>query len=281
MIAIRPMVAADISLGMRLREQAGWNQTAADWQRFFDLEPHGCFCAELSGDPVGTVTTCVFDRVGWIGMLLVDEAARGRGVGKALMQEALGYLAVRGVDSCRLDATPSGQPLYEKLVYTRQFSLSRFGGTAQHLDQHATADLLRDADLPPVSAVDASVVTYDRRRLLVRLYEEARDRALVVREADADSVVGFALARPGARATQIGPCIALHADAGCRLLSSAFQSARGNAICIDVPHPNRAAMAMARSWGLTPQRELVRMCRGEPALERVDCLWASSGPEKG
>jgi hypothetical protein len=40
-------------------------------------------------------------------------------------------------------------------------------------------------------------------------------------------------------------------------------------------------VAMLRGWGLTPQRELVRMCRGESVLERVDCLWASSGPEKG
>ena len=49
MIRIRTMTVRDIPLGLRLARQAGWNQTEADWRRFLDLEPEGCFVGELDG----------------------------------------------------------------------------------------------------------------------------------------------------------------------------------------------------------------------------------------
>src|SRR5271166_6332252 len=79
---IRLMTAADVPLGMRLKQQNGWNQLEADWVRALDLQPDGCFVAELDGTPVGTVTTCIFGAVAWIAMMLVEETMRGRGLGK-------------------------------------------------------------------------------------------------------------------------------------------------------------------------------------------------------
>ena len=48
-LTLRLMTPGDIELGMRLKGQAGWNQTPADWQRFLELEPNGCFVAEWDG----------------------------------------------------------------------------------------------------------------------------------------------------------------------------------------------------------------------------------------
>src|SRR5438270_10324239 len=98
------MTAADVPLGLRLRGQAGWNQTEADWRRFLRLQPDGCFVAELDGAPAGTTAAFVFGPVAWVAMVLVDEAVRGRGVGTALMRHALALLDGRGVRSVRLDA---------------------------------------------------------------------------------------------------------------------------------------------------------------------------------
>ena len=57
MIHVRPLTAADVALGRRLCAAAGWNQTEADWRRFLDLQPDGCFVAEWEDRPVATVTT--------------------------------------------------------------------------------------------------------------------------------------------------------------------------------------------------------------------------------
>ena len=89
MLRIRDMTVADIPFGIRLKQQAGWNQVEADWRRLLGLQPDGCFVAELDGVPAGTVTTCRFGPVAWVAMMLVDESLRSRGIGRCLMKHAL------------------------------------------------------------------------------------------------------------------------------------------------------------------------------------------------
>src|SRR5262249_12737980 len=127
-IHLRILTAHDLPLGMRLKRQAGWNQTEADWQRFLDLEPYGWFVGEMDGTPVATAATCVFGPVAWVAMVLVDAAVRGRGIGTALMRHALAFLESRCVRGVRLDATPLGRPVYEKLGFVAEYSLARFEG---------------------------------------------------------------------------------------------------------------------------------------------------------
>src|SRR3954465_13201950 len=116
-LCIREMTLADLPTGMHLKDQAGWNQREDDWRRLLAMQPDGGFVAELEGTPVGTVTTCRFGAVAWIAMVLVDEAVRGRGIGRMLVTHALGSLDRHGVCTVRLDATPLGRPLYETLGF--------------------------------------------------------------------------------------------------------------------------------------------------------------------
>ena len=90
-IAVRPMTLADVPLGMRLKDIAGWNQTEADWRMLLDAGVG--FVALVNGVPVGTVTVVTYagrtsTRFSWIGMLLVDPAYRRRGVGTTLLQNS-------------------------------------------------------------------------------------------------------------------------------------------------------------------------------------------------
>jgi hypothetical protein len=55
----------------------------------------------------------------------------------------------------------------------------------------------------------------------------------------------------------------------------------GKRVVMDIPSDNQAATQRAKQMGLTPTRQLLRMCRGEPVLERIENLWVSYGPEKG
>ena len=79
---------------------------------------------------------------------------------------------------------------------------------------------------------------------------------------------------------QVGPCIAT-AETGPALLRDARQHCSDQRVYVDIPTGNTAAAALAKAQGLTAQRTLVRMCRGPAPAERVEMLWASSGPEKG
>src|SRR5206468_2617899 len=114
--------------GLHLSEQAGWNQTESDWQRFLQLQADGCFVGEWQRAAVATAVAFVFGDVGWIAMVLVEASMRGRGVGTAMLRHAMRFLEDHGVVSLRLDATPMGLPLYRPLGFVEQFQLARYEG---------------------------------------------------------------------------------------------------------------------------------------------------------
>ncbi|HEV2946349.1 MAG TPA: GNAT family N-acetyltransferase [Gemmataceae bacterium] len=279
MLHIRTMTLDDLELAMLLKDQAGWNQTVADWRRFLEMEPTGCFVADWDGRLVGTTVNCIFGQVAWVAMVLVDPEFRGRGIGRALMSHALGFLDDSGVSTVRLDATPLGEPLYKKLGFTVEYGLARFEGTPQPATPvHGKVDHVLSSDYPLLFQMDQLITGADRSKFLSRLFAEQSEQIRVVRSAE--TIAGFLACRHGTRAWQIGPCLAgrgigsvLLADALCRFV--------GTLIYVDIPGQNDAAGNLAERSGLAVQRRLVRMRRGPPVAERTDHIWASSGPELG
>lgn len=278
-LTIRTMTAHDVAAGMRLKQRAGWNQVEADWRRLLELQPDGCFVAELDGAPIGTVTTCRFGAVGWVAMMLVDEAHRGRGIGRALMVRAIDDLERHGVQSIRLDATPLGRPLYESLGFATESVFVRFDGRfPPSTVDLGTGDAPPLANIEPVLALDRSVTGTDRGRLLRRLHEDQPGALSIV--GDGNAPEGYVMSRPGASAWQVGPCIA-SARAGPRLFADAARRLPGERVFIDIPECHVDAANVACAFGLGPSRHLTRMGRGPRVVEDLALLWASAGPEKG
>jgi GNAT superfamily N-acetyltransferase len=276
---IRTMTVADIPAGMRLKTEAGWNQTEADWRRMLALQPDGCFVAEIDGRPVGTTTTCVFDSIGWIAMVLVEKAARGQGIGSSMMRHALAYLDGCGVATARLDATSLGRPVYEPLGFVAEYELARWTGVANGGETVAAVEPVAGETIESIYQLDCRVTGTNRRRLLEQFYRE-RPEALLAYRGGA-GISGYTWIRPGERFTEIGPAVALDSDAGLALLDAAMHRCEGNPILVDIPIDNRPAMQWAQTHKLSVQRTFTRMSRGKSVAELPLQLWASSGPEKG
>jgi GNAT superfamily N-acetyltransferase len=278
MIEIRQMTIDDLRLGLQLSRQAGWNQTESDWLRFMNMEPEGCFVAELDGCSVGTTTTCIFDQVAWIAMVLVDEGSRRKGVGTALLKHSLDYLERRQVKTIRLDATRTGQPVYEKLGFVPEYELARFEGIAR---PGKTGPVITEA-VPKLFTdmieFDRQMTRTNRAKLLGALFREFPRNVRILRHHNKTD--GFITMRPGANAIQIGPCIATM-NAGPALLSDALYRCAGKAVFVDMPTGNIEAVKIAESRGLQIQRRFTRMCRGEKIKDNPKAIWAGSGPEKG
>lgn len=280
--SIRVMTEADIAVGMRLKEQAGWNQTEEDWRTFLALGPSGCFVAERDGVPVGTVTSCLFDRVAWIGMMLVDTALRRQGVGTRLLQHAVQHVERLGAASVRLDATEFGEPLYVQNGFVEQFRLTRYGGVPNK--PAVDAAMLKDTELnvtvldDEIEALDREVSNAQRGEYLRRLVKMDGAQCLVHRTG---AVHGFVLTRPRARVRFVGPCIASDGDLGRALLTSAIARSPIERVVIDVPVDHNQANKVVAELGLERERDLIRMCRGDDRREDLSAYWASSGPELG
>ena len=86
-------------------------------------QPDGVFVAQDEGGRVvGYVTTRLnpHSGIGWIPNLAVDPAWQGRGVGRALLEHALGFFRAAGMQVAKietLEQNPVGQRLYPTLGF--------------------------------------------------------------------------------------------------------------------------------------------------------------------
>ena len=126
--------------------------------------------------------------------------------------------------------------------------------------------------------LDRTVTNTDRRQFLLRYFAENPQNVCYV--PGTGGVAGFITARPGANALMLGPCIGTP-DAAHLLFADSGRRYAGQRIFVDVPLVNQAATMLVEAHGLTVQRRLTRMCRGAAICERVELMWAGSGPEKG
>ena len=280
-IQLRAMTAADVPFGMKLKDLAGWNQLESDWHRFLQLEPDGCFVARLDGEEAGTVTTIDFERkFGWVGMVLVLPEKRRRGVGTALLKHAIHYLQEAGVQTVKLDATPMGKKVYDLLDFQDEYLIER----RQGVGTAGTACECGRLDGPSITEAiqfDTPIFGADRGPVLRKLAAENPGRSFLHR--DQDGIVdGYAIARPGRNAFQIGPWVAASAEAGDVLFRALLGALEGETVFLDVVMLNQHAVELTRRYGFETQRPLIRMCLGPNGFPgRPAQVYAASGPEKG
>ena len=176
------MTSADIPAGDAAEGTSGWNQTGR-LAAVSRAQSEGCFVAEVGAQVCGTVTTIPFeDRFAWIGMVLVDPEYRGRGFGTALLERAIHYLDELDLSALKLDATPQGKPLYEKLGFRSEYEIGRW--TRRQPPGAAKPSLagVRESASPALLAsiceFDRQVFGADRSGLLKSLHEEAPELTL-------------------------------------------------------------------------------------------------------
>ena len=258
------MSSADLPRADDLRQLAGWNQRPADWQRFLDLSPQGCFVAEVRSAVAGTVTTISYGRdVAWIGMLLVHPESRGCGIGKALLTRAIEHLRDKRIASIKLDATPLGEGLYRKIGFRDEWALTRHKGIISGSGAEPPNEKVRNVtknDIAQVSAVDAEAFGLRRPELIESLLSSARTAIAIEHNLGVDA---FGLLRSGAAADYLGPVVAQTSEAATGIILELARRSGGRPLYWDIPHPNKAALALAEKLGFVPERQLLRMYLGD------------------
>jgi predicted N-acetyltransferase YhbS len=272
------MTPDDIPAAMRLKEIAGWNQTVADWRRFLSANPAGCFVAEHDGRVIGTVTTIVYeDRFAWIAQLLVDPEHRGQGIGAALLKRAISYLDSQNIPCMKLDATPLGKPLYQKLGFVSEYESQRW-----MLKRPANEKVTQDkaVEIEDVLSLDREIFGADRSLLLRSLAEEAPEFTLVARRDG--GIVGYTFGRRGALADQLGPWMANNEGVAAELLDEFLRHSMRDLLFVDCMLNNPWPLPLVKDRGFEFSRPLTRMFRGTNKYPgRPELVCASLGPEFG
>ena len=260
---IRQLGIDDLEAACGLSTGAGWNQTADDWRMLFRLAPDGSFAAEAKERIVGSAIGIDYGSYGWIAMMLVEPAYRGRGVGGALLEAAMG--AIRAELPIRLDATPLGRPLYQRHGFEDEATLTRYAlgaaqsGPGDERDQPARAQRLTGTDLKIVIEQDVETSGRTRGQLLEWAFDRAPDYCHVVN--DTDRIVQYCLGRRGRLFDQIGPVVAKDDEVAAALVSAALSATVARQVIVDAFDSHHVFAASLRKRGFEHQRPLYRMRR--------------------
>lgn len=231
-LSYRPFVSDDIAAAHRLSSAINWPHRLDDWR--FVASVGGGFVAEDASGVVGTALRWKYGPdTSSLGMVIVSPEHQGQGIGHALMTRLLDSLGPR---MTLLNATPAGQPLYEKLGFKAIGMLAQHQGAAFQppLMSLASGERLRPIGLNDEAALVALATRasgLDRSEVLPTLLELA-DGIALDRNGE---ILGFALFRRFGRGYAIGPVVAPDAHRAQALISYWLAQHAGMFVRIDVP----------------------------------------------
>jgi len=267
---LRLLHAADLASAMELSRLAGWNQTIDDWQTLLRLDPQGCFGIEVDDRIVATTTLlCYGRRLAWIGMVLTMPEYRRMGFAQRLVQAALERSAALKIESVGLDATPEGQPLYERLGFKTEQIVERWyheGRRTQSPDKpnSLSAQYSPETDLEAFGA--------DRAVLL---------RELALRNPPNTVAGAYCFSRNGARSSYLGPCVAQEQKAARLVIEQCLRGSPESGWYWDLLSKNMNAFEIAKEFRFVPQRRLERMVFGNSFSKNDHMVYAIAGFELG
>ncbi|CAN7702292.1 GNAT family N-acetyltransferase [Pararhizobium sp. LjRoot238] len=223
-----------------LSRQNGWPHRLEDWQMALALSS-GVVAFEEERRVVGTVlVTSYGDGCATINMVIVDEAMRGRGLGRKLMDASL---KIAGERQLRLVATNDGLPLYQKLGFRQTGSvILQHQGNVPAIAAPDGVEPAKRADLDMIVALDRAAFGADRRGLLESI--AGVGRFAVIRRAG--QLRGFAALRAFGRGDVIGPVVAADASDACALISFFIASRPGAFLRVDTTDDTAIAPWLAR-----------------------------------
>lgn len=284
-VKTREMELSDMDSLMKLKNAEGWNQTENDWKLLIEYKDSVNLVAVQDERIVGTVTAINYaNTVAWIGMMLVDKAFRGKGIGKLLLNEAI--LKLKNCASLKLDATPAGRPVYLKLGFIDECKLYRM------IHHSVSAIPMRPGsveavqampeDLPELARFDRAVFGAERTPLINHLYKNYPELAWLVREDK--KIVGFCLGRRGTNFTQIGPVNASSDKVVKALIRSVFNCVTGKAVVVDIQGNKTSIIEWLEAYGcgFATQRPFSRMyLHSNPHPGIIENQYMMCGPELG
>lgn len=211
---------------LALSQAAGWPHRRADWELVLGL---GSGVVALHDDKVvATAVATPFGDVAMANMIIVDQAMRGRGLGRTVMER---MMALATPQEWRLVATEDGLPLYRKLGFAETGRVLQMQGTLKAVAAPQGPVWATASDLPAIAALDRAATGADRATLLARLAVHGRLAVLP----GPQGISGFACLRSFGRGEVAGPVVACREDDAKALMEFIFSIREGAFMRVDAP----------------------------------------------
>ena len=282
-VIIRDLRTGDIECAMNLVLAEGWNQTPTDWQLFIKNRLNKCKVAEIEEKLVGTACTINYsNNITWISMILVNKKYRRQGISTILLKSILHEINNHKI--VKLDATQSGQPLYEKFGFSDEYQVLNLVNTSYenlpNTDFEIVPQLITKKDIPAIIQFDKCTFGADRTNLIQSLLSEYPERSWIIKHGN--KITGFALGRKGNKYHRIGPVSTQSLIEAKILFYHALKNLFGQPVVCDIPEFNPEFIQWLTSMGFVKQRYFTRMFKNKDQLASgIKGQFAISGPEFG
>ena len=282
-LVIRTIKPVDIADCKFLSEDEGWNQTEKDWKFIVNNPQNVCLLAEMEHKIIGTATAINYSgKIAWIGMVLVDKAYRGKGIGKMLISNILNLL--NSFKSVKLDATSAGKFLYEKIGFKNEYLIQRMVSSSyinkQPFHSGVQAEPIAFSDLAEIVALDASAFGAERAHLIKFLFTENQRNSFCIKKYG--KITAIALGRSGRKYQQIGPLIAPSTEEAVILVSHILKTVADQSVVVDVYAEKKKLIKWLSLVGFSRQRDFMRMYLNEnPYPGKPENQFLICGPEFG
>jgi ribosomal protein S18 acetylase RimI-like enzyme len=264
-VLIRTVSEADLAVANEILRSAF--QRVENWIPelclFRRLQPDGMFLGSRDGIPAGMVASIIYSDYAYVGLMGIHKDFQRQGLGLALMEHLLAWMEEQKVPLVKLDASPAGQPLYEKLGFVPLDEVYVFQQQAGQLDTQGAIgiELITDQHLDLIAASDTPAFGADRSRLLRALLELYPERAFILQD-EQKQVTGYLIAQ----AKRIGPWIMTESGDAELLLRQAFSLPFNGTVSVVTPAENVNAVSLLQRFGLQITRVNRHMAYGPGSI---------------
>jgi GNAT superfamily N-acetyltransferase len=253
---ISVMSQNEISTAINWAKNEGWNPGIHDATAFYQADPTGFLAGKYNDQIIASISAVKYgSHFGFIGLYIVKNEFRGKGFGFKIWEAAISSLSGRNIG---LDGVLAQQDNYKKSGFKLAHRNIRFAGksTKRSLPKRATA--AEHIEFKDIADYDRQFFPDERSAFLKHWIAPENSQTLTIVE---DSrILGYGAIRACDRGFKIGPLNAETGEIAVELfLALTATLPEASEIFLDVPEPNKTAIALAQKFGMTPVFETARM----------------------
>jgi hypothetical protein len=255
-VQIRKMKREELAHAVERAVAEGWNPGLADAECFWPVDPEGFFCAEKDGNIVGTAAVVNYDdRFSFGGFYIIDPAYREHGIGVKISRYAMHHAGSRifGVDGvvAMVEKYEKSGDLF--LHYHNARYEGRGGGIMP-----GGLTFIRNVKF-------ANLLEYDtahfpaRREKFLRCWIAQEGHFGLARLDDNGTIIGYGVRRKCYTGFKIGPLFAQDRETAELILDGLVAGIPGEPFFLDIPLPNRGAVALVEDRKMVPVFRTARL----------------------
>lgn len=255
---VRPGTRKELDIMIDWAAKEGWNPGLYDTDAFYSIDKNGFLLGFLDNKPIAAISAVSYGKdFGFLGFYIVKPEFRGKGYGIKIWNKATKYLSTQNIG---LDGVVTQQENYKKSGFKLAFRNIRFEGHGSDgkLKENKNIRLLPEVNFNLVYKYDKEIFLHDRKKFLKLWIKQPK--SLAIGYIKNNKLLGYGVVRKCRSGYKVGPLF----TSSQKIAQALFERMRifvgkKNLIYLDVPEPNKEAVALAKKYQMKSMFETARM----------------------